>query len=126
MFLGKLWVRLRGELLTLRDDLTGEGELRGRSREFLEKVERSLNAPDFRADAEGDVVERIDALTRRLDHLEKKLGVGTKAYESPVGADTHADEALDKALEEHKRTRENENDQSPGSKAPPPKPRSLG
>jgi hypothetical protein len=126
MFWGKLWVRIRGELLTLRDDLLGEGELGQRSREFLEKIERSLDGPDFKVNADGDVADRLDAVNRRLDELERSLDASKRSYESPDRKADNSAEALEKALEELRRSRKTKKDQSAGSKAPPPNPRTLG
>lgn len=126
MFFGKLWVRIRGELVTLRDDLLGEGELRQKGKEFLEKLERSLDAPDFRADADGDLEARLDAVTRRLDELEMSVGIRKETFESGNRTGGQSAEGLEKALDELKRSRESGKDQSPDKQAPPPNPRTLG
>lgn len=51
MFIEKLWLRIRGELLTLKEDLAAEDELRGKAERLLEKIEeRFVGSSEDRAD----------------------------------------------------------------------------
>lgn len=126
MFLGKLWVRLRGELLTLRDDLLGEGEIRGKAREFLQKLEDSLDAPDFRADPRKDPLTRLDAVTKRMEELER----AENSLRDPADPDERTERLsvheLEEAWEELKRSRKNPKHNTQDRKDPPPNPRTLG
>ena len=126
MFLGKLWVRIRGELLTLRDDVLGEGKLSDKTKEFLDKVEYSLDAPASRYDSDRDLLERLDAVTRRVDELEKSIGARKETRDSRTAPGVRSVEALEKALDELKRSRESGEDQSSDEQSPPPNPRTLG
>lgn len=48
MFLEKLWLRLRGELLKLKEDLDAETDLREKAATLLETLERRLSAAEDR------------------------------------------------------------------------------
>jgi hypothetical protein len=45
MFFDKLWVRIKGELLTFRDDFAGAQEIREMGERLLQKLEGRLRGP---------------------------------------------------------------------------------
>jgi len=103
MVIDKLWLRIKGELLTLRDDLSEGENLRARAERLLQKLDEQFRqAPkepgaSAEADAERDreqyapetSVEAGKAGTRSLEEIEEewrelvRLRNGTKAKPSP-------------------------------------------
>ncbi|MBM3298743.1 MAG: hypothetical protein FJY85_02170 [Deltaproteobacteria bacterium] len=52
MFLDKVWLRIRGELLTLREDLSAGDDLRERARSLLRRLEAALGGVGQESEAE--------------------------------------------------------------------------
>ena len=67
MLFEKLWVRIRGELLTLKEDLFERGELRQKAEDFLEKLEQKLESEDSRADSKLDFPKRLDKVREKME-----------------------------------------------------------
>lgn len=123
MFLEKLWLRIRGELLLLKEDLTGEGELRERAENFLQKLERRLRAEDLSDEARSDPLIRIDAVKRKMEEARLKVrDQGLTGQET----DRPSLDELEQAWEELKKLRDDKRRLSPEGKEPPPNPRKLG
>jgi len=47
MFLDKLWLRIKGELIILREDLSAGADIREKAAILLDKLEQRLNLPDL-------------------------------------------------------------------------------
>jgi hypothetical protein len=123
MFLDKLWLRIRGELLVLKEDLTGEGTLRERAEDFLEKLERRLSADDSTAEVRSDPLTRLDAMKRKIDEARSE---GRDLERATASTDRPSLDELERAWEELKKLREEKRRVSPEQGEPPPNPRRLG
>lgn len=120
MLLDKLWVRIKGEFLALKEDLSGEGDVRQRAEQFLEKLELRL----------GEVC-RDEGPTRdieaRLAAVSKKLAEGGSHGASAVTRDDAPTlEELHEAWEELQRLRSQRSQDVSAEQPPPPNPRRLG
>jgi len=83
MFLDKLWVRLRGEVIALKEEVSSSTDLRDKAESLLRKLEERLGAPQPERDASSEVepegrrvVERAEARaadSRALSDLKKEL-----------------------------------------------------
>jgi len=60
MFLEKLWLRLRGELLTFKEDLDAETDLRDKAATLLERLEKRLRGSEG-PDSQRQRTEKADA-----------------------------------------------------------------
>lgn len=107
MFFDKLLVRIRGELLTLREDLAAEEDLRGRAELLLRRLEERLG---------GSEVNPAGQASDRLSN-------GPEHETNPVRTGVPAD--LKKEWEDLMK-RKAEKKVHPGDDAPPPNPRELG
>jgi hypothetical protein len=127
MLFGKLWVRIKGEFLALKEDLSGEWEGRDKALEFLEKLERRFREPEERDDAPDDPVERLDRVARRIekDPHESSETVGERNRE-PVLRDAPSTEELEKLWEELRSLREKGKTEPPRKKRKRSNPRRLG
>ncbi|MEJ2715673.1 MAG: hypothetical protein P8182_00800 [Deltaproteobacteria bacterium] len=123
MFLDKLWLRIRGELIVLKEDLTGEGALRERAEDFLEKLERRLSADDSTAEVRSDPLTRLDAMKRKIDEARSE---GRDLEQANSSTDRPSLDELERAWEELKKLREEKRRVSPEQEEPPPNPRRLG
>jgi hypothetical protein len=123
MFLDKLWLRIRGELLVLKEDLAGEGTLRERAEDFLDKLERRLSADDSPAEVRSDPVTRLDAMKRKIDEARAE---GRDLEHATESTDRPSLDELERAWEELKKLREEKRRVSPEQGEPPPNPRRLG
>ncbi|MEW6136982.1 MAG: hypothetical protein AB1733_02035 [Thermodesulfobacteriota bacterium] len=102
MFLEKLWVRLRGELIAFRDDMRSEKDLREKAEALLERVEKRLSG----VSREGD--ERSEARSE---------------VQEPDIQSLHQ---IQGEWEELRSRRERKHDHSEEAEPPPPNPRRLG
>ena len=123
MFLDKLWLRIRGELIVLKEDLTGEGALSERAEEFLQKLERRLSADDSPTEVRSDPQTRLDAVKRKIDEARSK---DEHKESAPETTDRLSLDELERAWEELKKLREEKRGLSPEREEPPPNPRRLG
>jgi DNA repair exonuclease SbcCD nuclease subunit len=123
MFLEKLWLRIRGELLLLKEDLTGEGALRERAEDFLQKLERRLSADDVPDEARSDPLARLDAVKRKMEEARSKVRDREHTTEK---TDRPSLDELERAWEELKKLREDKRRLSTEGNEPPPNPRKLG
>jgi hypothetical protein len=67
MSFGKLWVRMKGELLTLKEDFASEGDVGDKAEAFLTKLERLFATPSDPTPAAGRLEERVRDITERID-----------------------------------------------------------
>jgi hypothetical protein len=65
MFLDKLWLRIRGELLTLREDLSAGDDLRDKARTLLDRLEAALG--DAGGQTEQKSHERVAQRSRESE-----------------------------------------------------------
>ncbi len=79
MFLDKLWIRIRGGLLSLKEDLAGDADLRSQAEDFLEKLESRLNLSPSERGRNRDPADRIDAIVKKMeDEQESPTSTGTQ------------------------------------------------
>ncbi len=69
MLLDKLWVRIKGEILTLKEDLTNS-DLRTDAESFLEKIERRIGFEKSQTDNQ-DLSARVDKVADKIKKASK-------------------------------------------------------
>ncbi len=111
MFLDKLWLRIRGELLTLKEDLSAGDDLRERAAKLLDKLEHSISGDDLIDRATGT---RVDSRRSR------------NSTDIPGRSDLPSLEDLERELDYLKQQRDASSSDSEESEPPPPNPRELG
>ena len=127
MLLDKLWVRIRGEFLNFKDEFFEGGELRRKSEEFLEKLERRLAGDSTSSETVHDLDSRLQALREKLEQLRAASGQAEKSVEQqgeeriPAALDE-----LEQALDELLRLRAEKGPRADQSEASPKNPRRLG
>lgn len=102
MFLEKLWVRLRGELIAFRDDMRSDEDLREKAEALLDRLEKRLSG----VAGEGD--DRSEATPR---------------VQQPDIQSLHE---IQNEWEELQTRRERKHDRSEVAEPSPPNPRRLG
>ncbi|HMK34740.1 MAG TPA: hypothetical protein VK463_06720 [Desulfomonilaceae bacterium] len=109
MIFDKVWVRIKGELLAIRDDVSGAQEFRDKARRLLQKLE---------------------SRTQGLTNSEKQPSDAAKPLEQESSRSKDQEETsmddLEREWEEFLRLREDRKKADEESDAPPPNPRSLG
>lgn len=115
MFLDKLWVRIKGEILTIKEDLA-DSDLKGDAQSFLEKLERRIGFE--KSDTENqDLDSRVEKVAKKIKEAEKYEDLRPGAAKETTIEELR--EALDK-LESRKKQR---NEKAAGRA---PNPRVLG
>lgn len=107
MFFDKLFVRIKGELLSLKEDLSAEEDLRGRAEVLLRRLEGKPGGIEENATDERNAGSAASELYKN----------------ETSGTDVPAD--LRKEWEDLMRRREEKKTKSDGN-PPPPNPRELG
>jgi len=118
MFLDKLWVRIKGDLLIMKDDLAAATSLRERAAVLLARLEELLT--NKASDAQGSTQKGPHSEQSSQDKLEP-------------GTDAAVEDAKRAALQDVRREwerllelREERHEDSKDSDVPPPNPRKLG
>ena len=75
MLLDRLWIRIKGGLLSLKEDIAGDTDLRSQAEHLLEKLESRLMLPSSEQDRSRDPAKRIDAILKKMEKEQD-----TKAY----------------------------------------------
>jgi hypothetical protein len=115
MFWGKLWIKIKGDLFSLREDIASGGDLGQQAESFLDKLERRLGMTNFESHGSEDADARIEAVAREIAQakdLQKDASV--------------PDLELERAWDELRKGREPAKEAEDESPAPPPNPRKLG
>jgi hypothetical protein len=120
MLLDKLWVRIRGEFLALKEDLSGEGDVRQRAEQFLDKLERRLGEACHGEAPAQNIDARLAAVSRKLDEASPGEALRTTRDDAPTLEELH------EACEELRRLRSQPPGDAPDDSAPSPNPRRLG
>ena len=127
MLFGKLWVRIKGEFLALKDDLTGEWEGRDKALEFLEKLERRVREPQEKDNSRDDPVVRLDRVARKIEQGQDEGSEDFRGQErAPERRAAPSTEELEKLWEELRSLREKRKTESPPKERKGPNPRRLG
>ncbi|MEW6115198.1 MAG: hypothetical protein AB1664_23915 [Thermodesulfobacteriota bacterium] len=127
MILDKLWVRIRGEFLNFKDEFFEGGELRRKSEEFLEKLERRLAGDSTSSETTPDLDSRLQALREKLEQLRAPSGQSEESVEHQgEGRIPSTLDELEQALDELLRLRAEKRPPADQSKASPKNPRTLG
>ena len=111
MFLDKLWLRIRGELLTLKEDFSSEEDLRARAADLLNKLEDRVSGRHVKPRTDG----RERDSQERLGHVV-----------NPVKPEMQSMEDLQSEWEDLKRRRDGSTGKVEEPEPPPPNPRELG
>jgi len=118
MYFDKLWVRIKGDLLIIKDDLAAGENLRERATILLARLEDLLGNKESEG-GEGTQEER---------HVEDSAQFKMESVDT-VAAEDRSDTALQNIRhewEELVKLREERQEDSQDSQAPPPNPRRLG
>jgi len=83
MFLDKLWVRIKGELLTLRDDLSSSSDLRDKAAVLLARLEHALASQEAE-EREHPSLEQIRRESEEVLRLREERPERSKNPESPA------------------------------------------
>ncbi len=127
MLFGKLWIRIKGEFLALKDDLTGEWEGRDKALEFLEKLERRFREPQEKDNSQYDPVVRLDRVARKIEEQPDEGSEDFRRQErAPERQAAPSTEELERLWEELRSLREKRKTESPPKKRNEPNPRRLG
>ncbi|MBM4326156.1 MAG: hypothetical protein FJ118_03240 [Deltaproteobacteria bacterium] len=127
MVLDKLWVRIKGEFLNFKDQFFEGGELRRKSEDFLDKIERSLEGYSTSDEAEPRADSRLQALREKLEQLRAASGQSEKIEERQDKKKAPATlEELEQVLDELLRLRAEKRSPAGQSQAAPKNPRTLG
>ena len=106
MFLGKLWVRIKGEFLVAREDLSQGLDSRKTGKRFLKKIQTILK---------GETLERPEETSESSSNRREIHDVVDENYHpKPI-------KEIEKALEELKKPQDEHEDGAPN-----PNPRKLG
>lgn len=69
MFLDKLWMRIKGELLNLQDDISAGDDLRDKAAILLDKLERGLGLSEIAAPS--DYPESLRTAHRNTEAIQE-------------------------------------------------------
>ncbi|MFH0824172.1 MAG: hypothetical protein V2B18_15580 [Pseudomonadota bacterium] len=119
MFIDKLWVRIRGELLTLKDDYLDRDEIREKTETLLDRLDRLLEETPPRDGEKGDLHGRIDVMTNKIERAAHKTSAEDEA-------DAPTRRELEQAWDELKSLREGTEREDSPSGSRPVNPRILG
>jgi hypothetical protein len=121
MLLDKLWLRIKGEFLLLKEDMASGDDLREKAETFLDKLEGLLGAPESRENRESRVEDALKKMEEAREKSETELRRDrTQGAASPTLAE------LEKAWEELSRLRQEKKQGQTDEAPPPPNPRKLG
>jgi hypothetical protein len=127
MLFGKLWVRIKGELLLLKDDLAAEGEVREKAEAFLEKLEALFREPGVKEAVPPDNAARLAAVTEKIEVASKQATLSEEPQPQDLKRISRPTaEELMREWDELTATRKRHEGDSPGKEVPPPNPRRLG
>jgi hypothetical protein len=125
MLLDRLWVRIRGQLLTLKEDLFERGELRQKAEDFLDKLEKKLESNDARTDSRLEFPERLDAVQKKMEQAVNEARNASQTSPTPKSSESPTLEELEAAWDELMELRKDNKLQptAPEHEDEPPKPR---
>jgi hypothetical protein len=83
MFLDKLWVRIKGELLIMKDDLASSGDLRDKAAILLARLEHALASQEAEQ-RESPNLEQIRSESEELMKLRQEETERSKNPQSPA------------------------------------------
>ena len=125
MLLDRLWVRIRGQLLTLKEDLFVHGELRQKAEDFLGKLEEKLEGNDAKTDSRLDFPERLDAVQKKMEQAVNEARTASQTSSVRESSDSPSLEELEAAWDELMKLRKGNKPEptTPEHKEKPPKSR---
>lgn len=111
MFLDKLWLRIRGELLTLKEDFTSSEDLRDKAADLLNRLEHRVSGKDLgpETDARGEASREASRRSQESTDVEAQ-----------------SLEDLKREWEDLKNRTTGSAQEAEESEPPPPNPRQLG
>jgi hypothetical protein len=118
MFFDKLWVRIKGDLLTMKDDVAAGAHLRAKAAVLLAKLEELL------AHKESEIGEGTPKSPHAGETAASKLDSRTDGVTEDA---KHAElQDLRREWEKLQELRDERHEESKDSDIPPPNPRKLG
>jgi hypothetical protein len=117
MFFDKLWVRIKGDLLIMKDDLAAGENLRERAAILLARLEDLLGNRESEG-GEGIQEDHAEGSAQDKSESTRTLASG--------GSGDHALQDIHREWEELVKLREKKQEDSKDSQIPRPNPRSLG
>ncbi len=125
MFFSKLWLRIKGELITLRQDLLNEGEIRQKALNVLEKIENSLRESGAEISRTSDAEKKLEEIAGKLEEYSAQEQVaGSGRYLGDTEPPTARE--LEEAWNELKQSREGNSSSAGAGQDISPNPRKLG
>jgi len=111
MFLDKLWLRIKGELIILREDLSAGADLREKASLLLDKLEQRLDLSDSDTQAQ-----------------QRERPAGRSAEQAPESdsADSRSLDDIQREWQELVKLRGETKGRDDETEPPPPNPRTLG
>jgi len=126
MFLDRLWIRIRGGLLSLKEDLAGDADLRSQAEDFLEKLENRLNLSPYERGRSRDPADRIDAIVKKMeDEQESATATGAQDRQTDHNEDPSTRE-MERMWDDLLKKREKSKGQTDHEDDHHPNPRRLG
>jgi len=126
MFLDKVWLRIKGELLVLRENLTRKDDQREKAEGLPEKLEQLLNRTGFKTDSPPDVKPRLkgveESIEQTTDTALRTTGGRGETRETPQRSLAELERILDEAA----RLPDGKSEEPHDAETPPPNPRKLG
>ena len=126
MILDRLWIRIRGGLLSLKEDIAGDTELRSQAEDFLANLEKRLKLPPAEQDRSRDLTQRIDAIVKKI---EEEQGPRADAVTQNLQTDRQeypSVREMEKMWDDYLKKRDERNRQTESAEDDGPNPRRLG
>jgi len=127
MLIGKLWVRIKGGLLLLKEDLAAEGEVREKAEAFLEKLEALFRDPGVKEGVSTDNAARLDAVREKIEVASKQATLSEESQPPDLEQISRpTEDELMREWDELTARRGRQKGDSPDKEVPSPNPRRLG
>lgn len=126
MFLDKLWLRIKGELLTLKEDISESGDLRERAERLLQRMEERLNRSGVMPSRESGIAHRSSGLPGKGELDSDHPGSETRHFEDAESPELSTFPEIEREWEELMRRRKQKPASGQEEESPPPNPRTLG
>lgn len=126
MFLDKLWVRIKGGILALKEDLDSDGELREKAEAFLDKLERRLERDDREPTELSDYPSRLDRVRKKMEAELSEAREAARSSAETTRRRSPSDGEIHEAWEELVRLRNEKQAKQQKPESSSANPRKLG
>jgi hypothetical protein len=126
MLLDRLWIRIKGELLSLKEDIAGDTDLRSQAELLLDRLESRLMLPSSEKDRSRDPAQRIDTILKRMEEeQDTKADADTQNLQADRQEHSSVRE-IEKIWDDFLEKRDERKGQTEDAKDDQPNPRRLG